>query len=151
MLLAPLGRPAPRSRWPDLLRLLLWRHHPLARPRRRRRPASRSTRPLGRRFLPRHDIDQEIEHVTAGQCASDVGSLQRAALVLFGVDPGAHGELGDEDIAAFGEQDGGFGGDHLDVRVGFHDFLDAREGKLVELVVVRFGFEVVDRLLPVGG
>lgn len=67
------------------------------------------------------------------------------------MDPGAHRKLGDEDIAALGEEDGRLGGDHLDVGIGLHDLLDAREGQLVQLVVVRFGLEVVDRLLPVGG
>jgi len=41
------------------------------------------------------------------------------------VDPGAHREFRDEDVAAFGEEDGRFCGDHLDFWVGFHDFLDA--------------------------
>ena len=59
--------------------------------------------------LAGHDVDEEVEHVGLGQGGGDVGALQRAALVLLGVDPGAHGELGDEDVAALGEEDGCFG------------------------------------------
>ena len=67
------------------------------------------------------------------------------------MNPSSHGEFRDEDIAALGEEDGSLGRDHFDVRIGFHDFFDAREGQLVEFVVVGFGFEVVDGLLPVRG
>ena len=44
--------------------------------------------------------------------------------------------LGDEDVAALGEQYWGFGGDHLDLGVRFHDLLDARKRQLVHFVVV---------------
>ena len=101
--------------------------------------------------LAGHDVDEEVEHVGLGEGGGDVGALQGAALVVFGVDPGAHGEFGDEDVAALGEEDGRFGRDHLYFRVGFHDFFDAREGELVDFEVVAVGFEVVDCLLPVGG
>ncbi len=67
------------------------------------------------------------------------------------MDPRAHRKLGDEDIAALGKEDGRLCGNHLDVGIRLHDLLNAREGQLVQLVVVGFGLEVVDRLLPVGG
>ena len=102
-------------------------------------------------LLARHDVDEEVEHVALGERGRDVGALQRAPLVVFGVDPGAHGQLRDEDVAALGEQDGRFGGDHFDFGVGFHDLFDAGEGKLVDLEVVDVGFEVRYCLLPVGG
>lgn len=97
------------------------------------------------------DVNEEIEHVGFGQGGGDVAALQGAALVVFGVDPGAHGEFCDEDVATFGEEDGRFGRDHLDFRVGFHDFLNAREGELVDFEIMRVRFQVVDCLLPVGG
>ena len=59
--------------------------------------------------LAGHDVDEEVEHVGLGEGGGDVGALQGAALVVFGVDPGAHGEFGDEDVAALGEEDGRFG------------------------------------------
>lgn len=77
--------------------------------------------------------------------------MEGAALVLLCVDPGAHCEFCDKDIATFREEDWCFGGDHLHVWVGLHDFLDAGERQLVEFVVVGFGFEVVDYVLPVCG
>jgi hypothetical protein len=50
-----------------------------------------------------HDVDKEVEHVTLGERGGDVGPLEGAAFVLLGVDPGAHGQLRDEDIATLGE------------------------------------------------
>lgn len=67
------------------------------------------------------------------------------------MDPCAHGEFCDEDVAAFREENWGFGGDHLDFWVGFHDFLDSCERELVQFVVVSLVFEVVDDVLPVCG
>ena len=97
------------------------------------------------------DVDQEIEHVAFRKGRCDVGSLKSAAFVLLRVDPRPHGQLGDEDVAAFGEEDGSFGTNHLDFWIGFHDLLYARERELVDLVVVRFRFQGGDGLLPVGG
>jgi hypothetical protein len=105
---------------------------------------------LRRRVLPRNDIDEEVEHVRLAQRGGNVTTLQSAALVLLGVDPGAHGELGDESLAGFGEDYRRFGGDHLDFWVGLHDFLDARERQLVDLVVVVLRLEHCHDLLPVG-
>ena len=101
--------------------------------------------------LAGHDVNEEVEHVGLGEGGGDVGALQSAALVVFGMDPGAHGEFGDENVAAFGEEDGRFGRDHLYFWVGFHDLFDSGEGELVDFEIVTVGFEVVDCLLPVGG
>lgn len=105
----------------------------------------------GAAFFSWHDIDEEIEHVALDQRRGNVGPLQRASFVVFGVDPCAHCKLGDEDVAAFGEEDGSFGADHLDLGIGLHHLLDSSEGQLVDFEVMGVGFEVVDRLLPVGG
>ena len=66
------------------------------------------------------------------------------------MDPGAHGEFCDEDVAAFRKQDGCFGGDHFDFGVGFHDFFDTCQRQLVQFVIVGVSLEVRDYLLPVG-
>ncbi|KAI5302725.1 hypothetical protein KEM55_000927 [Ascosphaera atra] len=79
-----------------------------------------------RRLVAGDDVDEEVEHVRLCEGGGDVGALEGAALVVFGVDPGAHGEFRDEDVAALGEENGGFSGDHLYVGVGFHYFFDAR-------------------------
>jgi hypothetical protein len=100
-------------------------------------------------ILPGDDVDEEVEHIALTQGRRDIAPLESPPLVILGVDPGAHSELGDEDVTPLGEEDGGFSGDHLDFGVGFHDFFDAREGELVDFEVVRVGFEVVDCLLPV--
>lgn len=97
------------------------------------------------------NVDQEVEHVGLGESGGDVGALEGSALILFGVDPGAHGQLSDEDITTLGEEDGGLGGDHLDFGVSLHDLLDAREGQLVDLVIMGVVLKVVDGVLPVGG
>lgn len=109
--------------------------------------------PLGVRscFLARYDVDEEVKHVRLGEGGRDIGALQCSPLVLLSVYPCAHGQLGDEDVAALGEEDGCFGGDHLDFWVCLHDLLDACQGKLVELVIMGVAFEVVDGLLPVCG
>lgn len=95
------------------------------------------------------DIDEEIEHVGFGEGGGDIGSLEGSPFVIFGVDPGAHGEFGDEDVAALCEENRGFGRDHFDFWIGFHDFLYARERELVDFIVVIVGFEVIDDVLPV--
>lgn len=65
------------------------------------------------------------------------------------MDPGAHCELCDEDVAALGKEDGGLGRDHLDFRIGLHYLLDTRERKLMDFEVVLVVFEMSDGLLPV--
>jgi hypothetical protein len=110
----------------------------------------RSPLVLGCRILARHYIDEEVEHVRLAQSGGDVTPLQSTALVLLCVDPRAHGELGDKGLTSLGEYNGRFGGDHLDFRIGLHDLLDARERKLVDLVVVVFRLKHRHDLLPVG-
>lgn len=62
------------------------------------------------------------------------------------MEPGADGEFEDEELAGFGKEDRGLGGDHADILVGLHDLLDAGEGELVVLEVV----DVFDLLALVG-
>ena len=102
-------------------------------------------------FLARHNIDEEVEHVTFRECGGDVTALQGATFVVFSMYPGTHCQLGNEDVASFGEKDWCFGRDHFYFWIGLHDFLYARKWQLVNLKVVRVGFEVVDGILPVGG
>lgn len=66
------------------------------------------------------------------------------------MNPCAHGQLGDKDVATFGKQDGGFRRYHLDLGIRFHNLLDARQRQLMNLVVVGLSLQVGDRLLPVG-
>ena len=99
--------------------------------------------------FPRDNIDQEVEHITLSEGRCNVTTLQSPSLVVLGVDPRAHGEFCDEDVAAFCEEDGCLGGDHFDFRIGFHHLLDACERKLVDFEVVSVSLEVVDSLLPV--
>ena len=108
-----------------------------------------STFRVGSGLFTRNDVDQEVEHVRFCERGCDVRALEGASFVVFCVNPGAHCELGDENVASFGEEDGSFGRDHLDFRVRFHDFFYPCERKLVELVVMVFGLEGVDCLLPV--
>ena len=105
---------------------------------------------LGLSVLARYYVDEEIEHVGLPKSGGDIAALESAAFVLLGVDPGAHGELGNEGLAGLGEYYGRFGRNHLDFRVRFHDLLDASERELVDLVVVVLGLEHGDDLLPVG-
>jgi hypothetical protein len=46
--------------------------------------------------VPRDNVDEEIEHVRKGYGGSYVGSLEGAAFVRLGDEPGAAGQLGDE-------------------------------------------------------
>lgn len=102
-------------------------------------------------IFARDNVDEEVEHVRFGEGGGYVGALEGASFVVLGVDPGAHGELCDEDVAAFGEEYGGFGGDHLNLGVSLHDLLDPGQRKLVDLEIMVVGLEMVDCLLPVGG
>ena len=104
---------------------------------------------LGCRILSRYYINEEVKHVRLAQSGCDVASLQGATLVLLSMDPRAHGELCDKGLASLGEDYRRFSRDHLDFRVGLHDLLDARERKLVDLVVVVFRLEHRHHLLPV--
>lgn len=100
-------------------------------------------------LLTRDNVDEEIKHVGLCERRGNVGALQRAPLVFLGMNPGSHGELRDEYVAALGEEDGRFGGYHLDFGIGLHDLFDASEGQLMNLVVVRVALQVADGLLPV--
>jgi hypothetical protein len=59
--------------------------------------------------LTRYYVDEEVKHVGLAESGCNVATLQSATLVLLGVDPGAHGELGDEGLAGLGEDYGRFG------------------------------------------
>jgi hypothetical protein len=100
-------------------------------------------------FLAGDNVNEEVEHVGLGQGRGNVGALQGAALVLLSVDPGPHGQLGNEDVAALCEQDGRLGRDHLNLRVGLHHLLYPREGQLMQLEVVVVRLELGDLVLPV--
>lgn len=65
------------------------------------------------------------------------------------MNPGAHCELGDENIATLGKKNWSLGGDHLDFRIGLHDLLYPSQGQLMQLVVMVVAFQVVDGLLPI--
>lgn len=113
--------------------------------------ARRPFRRVAGGFFARDDVDQEVEHVGFGQGRGDVGPLQCPPLVFLGVDPCSHGELGDEDVAPLGEQDGSLGRNHLHLRIGLHDLLDPGQGQLVDFIVMGLGLESMDGLLPVSG
>jgi hypothetical protein len=104
---------------------------------------------VGMGLLARDNVNEEVKHVRLGQRRRNVGPLEGATLVLFGVDPGAHGELCDEDVAALREQDGRLRRDHLDLGVCLHHLLDARQRQLVQLVVMFVRLELGNLLLPV--
>jgi hypothetical protein len=104
---------------------------------------------MGVGLLARNNVNEEVEHVRLGQRRRNVGPLQGTALVLFGVDPGTHSELCDEDVAALCKQDGRLSGDHLDLGVRLHHLLDARQRQLVQLVVMFVRLELGYLLLPV--
>ena len=106
---------------------------------------------MGARLLPRHYVDEEVEHVRLGEGSSNITALKCPSFVVLGVDPGTHGQLGDEDVATFGKEDGRFCRDHLDLGIRLHDLLDTSQWKLVDLEIMLLGLEVVDGLLPVGG
>jgi len=97
-------------------------------------------------LVARDDVHQEVENVGTSDSSGDVVLLESAALVLLGVEPGADGELEDEELAGLGEEDWGLRGDHADVLVSLHDLLDASEGKLVILEVI----DMLDLLALVG-
>ena len=101
------------------------------------------------RLLAWHNVDKEIKHVRLGQSGRNVRPLKCAAFVLLGVNPCAHGQLCDEDVATLREQDWRLSRDHFNIRVGLHDFLDTRQRELMQLVVVFIGLELRDLLLPV--
>jgi hypothetical protein len=139
-----------------VLRLLLLRW--VRRVRRRRwcllmvlTAGARSTCSFRGCVFSRHDVDQEIEHIALGEGRRDIGTLQRAPLVLLRMYPGAHRQLGDEYIAALRKQYRRFGGDHFHLGIRLHDLLYPSERELVNLVVVFFILEGIDDMLPERG
>lgn len=105
---------------------------------------------LLRQLLTRNDIDKKIKHVAFSECTRNIAPLQRAPLVFFCNDPRSHCEFCNKDVAALCKQYRRFCRDHLDVWIGFHDLFDACEWQMVEFVVVLFGLELDDLVLPVG-
>lgn len=55
------------------------------------------------RFFTRDDIGEEVEYLGFGAGRGDVRTLEGAALVLLGMDPGANRQVGDEDITTLGD------------------------------------------------
>lgn len=110
-----------------------------------------TSRSLRSCFFSWYNIDQEIEHIALRQRRGDVGSLEGPAFVFFGVDPSAHSELGDEDVAAFCKKYRSFRGDHLNVRIGLHDLLYPGKWEMVVFIIMIFRLKVVYSLLPVCG
>lgn len=87
-------------------------------------PAARHT------LVPRHNVDQEVEQIGSTNGTCNVGSLNRPPLVLLRNQKGTTGEVGDKDLARPGKEDRCFGRDHLDLVVGLHHLLDARQRQL---------------------
>lgn len=91
-----IGRPHVMLLWRLLLlcvgRVWLLRRDELVVGRRRGGPAL-AGRPFRRMacFFSRNDVDEEVKHVGFGQGRSDIGALKGPSLVLFGMDPRAHG------------------------------------------------------------
>ena len=100
-------------------------------------------------LFPGNNINQKVEHVGLGQSRGDVRSLKSTALIFLCVNPSTHREFRDENIAAFGKQYRRFRRDHFHFWVGFHDFFDPSQGKLMDLVVVSIALKVSDGLLPI--
>jgi len=78
------------------------------------------------------EVNEEVEEIGVADGGGDVAALEGAAFVLLRVDPGAQGELRrarrgrkgdaggyleDKELACFGEERGGFGGDHAHVLI----------------------------------
>jgi hypothetical protein len=86
-------------------------------------------------LVPWHDVDEEIEYLSARDGTGDVRFMQRAALALLGVCPAVAGDLEDEHLTGVREDDGRLSGDHVDVLIGLHDLLDVGERQVVVLEV----------------
>ncbi|KAL6993990.1 hypothetical protein U1Q18_012099, partial [Sarracenia purpurea var. burkii] len=52
-----------------------------------------------------NNVNQEIEKIVVPYSSGNVTTLQRPASVLFSVKPCANGELQNEELASFREQD----------------------------------------------
>jgi hypothetical protein len=80
-----------------------------------------------------------LASATRSSCMRDAGGdvrlLPRAALVLLCVHPATVGELEDEHLASACEDGGHLCGDHADILVSLHDFLDAGKQHVVALEI----------------
>ena len=142
--------------WRLLLNIILGWYYLTAGGRLRCTYSTRTPGPLSRSlcvaggFLPRYDVNEEVEHVRFCKSGSNIRALQGPSLVLLGVYPCPHGQFSDEDVTALCKQYWGFRRYHLDIRISLHDLLDSSQRKLMEFVIVRVILEGVDSLLPIG-
>ena len=101
--------------------------------RRRSGCCGRRWRLLRRRLddlLARHNVDEKVELLVARDGECDIVALQRAPLVLLGVQPGANGHLLDEELGRLGEYDRRLGADHLHLVIQLHYLLDPGQWQL---------------------
>lgn len=84
-------------------------------------------------MLVRYGIQEEIVDLSVHYCRTYVVSLQRLPVIFGGIIVRLVCHLDDEHLACLGKENRGLSGDHADVLIGLHDFLDPRKGQLLVL------------------
>ena len=100
--------------------------------RRRESLAAKSINLLIKRYI----VDKEVKHVRFGESCSNVRALKDATFVVLSMNLLKHWKFSDEYVTAFCKENLSFSGDHLRVWIRLHDFLDASQGQLMNLVIV---------------
>ena len=84
-------------------------------------------------MLVGYGIQEEIVDLRVHYCRTYVVPLQRLSVIFGGIIIGLVSHLDDEHFACLGKENRGLSGDHADILIGLHDFLDSRKGKFLIL------------------
>ena len=84
-------------------------------------------------MLVGYGIQEEIVYLRVHNCRTYVVPLQRLPVIFGGIIIRLVCHLDDEHFACLGKENRGLSGDHADILVGLHDFLDSRKGQFLIL------------------
>lgn len=84
-------------------------------------------------MLVGYGIQEEIVDLRVHYCRTYVVPLQRLPIIFGGIIISLVSHLDDEHFAGLGKENRGLSGDHADVLIGLHDFLDSRKGQFLIL------------------
>ena len=79
-------------------------------------------------MLVGYGIQEEVVDLRVDYRRAYVVPLQRLPVVFGGIIIRLVRHLDDEHLACLGKENRGLSGDHADVLIGLHDFLDSRQG-----------------------
>jgi hypothetical protein len=100
-------------------------------------------------MLVGYGIQEEIVDLRVHYCRTYVVPLQRLPVVFGGIIVRLVCHLDYEHLACLRKENRGFSGDHADVLIGLHDFLDPRQGQLLVLESLQIIYTSLIRVIRV--